>query len=189
MTDGTKLISGHNPAFGRHVDINSYHSEIYASLSSLTFLECFCDYFSLQLNNVIHATCDNKSYATKLNEFISHPYNKLFIHKIEESEAYLVILSCLPANFVITHIKGHQDETKPYHDLTITEKLNVDTDTIAPSCATKPIIIDLPSAPFAIFVKWKYIHLSPHKNNTRSKFRRRSKNVYSSKIWVEFPYH
>ena len=39
LPDGTKLISGHNPEFGRHVDINSYHSEIYASLSSLTFLE------------------------------------------------------------------------------------------------------------------------------------------------------
>jgi len=38
LTDGTKLISGHNPEFVRHVDINSYHSEIYASLSSLTFL-------------------------------------------------------------------------------------------------------------------------------------------------------
>ena len=36
LTDGSKLISEHNPEFGRHVDINSYHSEIYASLSSLT---------------------------------------------------------------------------------------------------------------------------------------------------------
>ena len=45
LTDGTKLILGHNPEFGRHVDINSYHSENYASLSSFTFLECFCDYF------------------------------------------------------------------------------------------------------------------------------------------------
>ena len=45
LTDGTKLILGHNPEFGRHVDLNSYHSENYASLSSLTFLECFCDYF------------------------------------------------------------------------------------------------------------------------------------------------
>ena len=41
LTDGTKLISGHNPEFGRYVDIKSYHSKIYASLSSLTFLECF----------------------------------------------------------------------------------------------------------------------------------------------------
>ena len=83
LTDGTKLISGHNPEFVRHVDINSYHLEIYASLSSLTLLEYFCDYFSLLLNNAIRATCDNKSYVTKLNEFISHPYNKLFIHKIK----------------------------------------------------------------------------------------------------------
>ena len=125
-------------------------------LSSLTFLECFCYYFSLQLNNAIHASCDNKSYVTKLNEFISHPYNKLCIHKIKELEAYLAIISCLPANFVITHVKGHQDETNPYHNLTTAGKLNVDADTISNSCVTKPIKIHLPSAPFAIFVKGKY---------------------------------
>ena len=87
LTDGSKLISGYNPKFGRHVDINSYYSEMYASLSSLTFLECFCDYFSLQLLNDIHATCDNKSYVTKMNVFITNSYTKLFIHKIKESEA------------------------------------------------------------------------------------------------------
>ena len=110
LTDGTKFISEHNPEFGRHMDINSYHSEIYASLSSLTFLDFVCDYFSLPLHNAINANCDNKSYVTKLNEFISHPYNKLFINKIKETEAYLAILSYLPDNFVITHIKGHQDK-------------------------------------------------------------------------------
>ena len=98
-----------------------------------------------------------------MNEFISHPYYKLFIYKIKESEAYLEILSCLPVNFVINHIKGHQDEIKPYHDLTIAEKLNVDADTIAPTCATKPINIHLPSAPFAIYVIGDYIHFPPHK--------------------------
>ena len=69
---------------------------------------------SLPLNNDIHATCDNKSYVTKMNDFISHPYTKLYIHKIKESEDYLAILSCLPTNFVITHIKGHQDGQKSY---------------------------------------------------------------------------
>ena len=157
------------------MDINSYHLEIYASLSSLTFLECFCDYFSLPLKNAIHATCDNKSYVTKLNEFISHPYSKLLIHKITESEAYLAILFCLPANFAITHVKGHQGETKHYHDLTISEKLNLDADTIATSCATKPINIHLP--------------FSTTQKNTRRKFRRQNTKVYSSKIWVELPYH
>jgi len=73
LTDGKKLISGHNPEFGTHVDINSYHSKIYASLSSLAF--------------------------TPVKQ--RHPCN-------------LAILSCLPTNFVITHIKGHQDEQKSY---------------------------------------------------------------------------
>ena len=98
-----------------------------------------------------------------MTEFISHPHNKLFIHKIKESKAYLAILSCLPANFIINHIKGHQDEIKPYNDFTIAEKLNVDADTIATTCATKSINVHLPSAPFAIFVKGDYIHLPPHK--------------------------
>ena len=91
LPDGTKLVSGHNPEFERHVNINS--SKIYWSHASLAFLEYYCDYFSLPLQNKIHATCDNKSYVTKINEFISHPYSKLFIHKIKESEAYLAILS------------------------------------------------------------------------------------------------
>ena len=65
LQDGTKLISGSNLEFGRHIDINLYHSEIYASLASLTIFECYCDYFSLPLNNVIHVDYDNKSYVTK----------------------------------------------------------------------------------------------------------------------------
>ena len=157
------MISGHNPEFGRHVNINSYNSEIYASLSSLTFIECFCDYFSLQLKNDIHATCDNKAYVTKMNYFISHPHTKLSIHKIKESEAYLAILSCLPTNFVITNIKGHQDEQKLYHDSTIVKNLNVGADAIATSCATKSLNTHLPSALFAIYAKGECTHLPPHK--------------------------
>ena len=98
-----------------------------------------------------------------MNQFISYPYSKLFIYKIKESETYLAILSCLPANFVINHIKGHQDEIKAYQDLTIVEKLNVDADTIATTCATSSINVHLPSAPFAIYVMGDYIHLPPHK--------------------------
>ena len=58
LQDETKLVSGNNPGFGRHVDINSYHSKIYASLVSLVFLEYYCDSFFLPLNNTIHVTCD-----------------------------------------------------------------------------------------------------------------------------------
>ena len=97
-----------------------------------------------------------------MNEFQSQPFTKLFIYKIKESEVYLAILSCLPTNFVLTHIKRHQDEQTSYYDLTIAEQLNVDADAIATSCVTKPLNVHLPSAPFAIFVQGDYIHLPHH---------------------------
>ena len=135
MQDGTKLVLGHKPEFGRHADINSYHSKIYPSLSSLTFLEYYCDYFSLTITNTIHTTCDNKSYVTKMNEFIFNPYAKLIIHTIKEYESYLAILSILPVNFDIAQIKGHQDDHKLRKDLANEEKLNIDADKIATTCA------------------------------------------------------
>ena len=144
LTDGTNLNSRHDPEFGRHADINSYHSDKCASLASLTFLECYCDYFSLPLKNTIHTTYDSKSYVTKMKEFISYPYSKLYKHKIKESKAYLAILSILPVNFAINHIKGHQDDVTPNKDLTITEQLNVDADKIATTCAKIPIHIHSP---------------------------------------------
>ena len=122
-----------------------------------------------------------------MNELISHPYSKLFIYKIKESQAYLVILSCLPANFVINHIKGHQDEIKPYQDLSIAEKLNVDVDTIATTCATKPINLHLPSAPFAIYVKGDYIRLPPHERIREVSFEDGAKQFLQTKYrWNSF---
>ena len=161
LPDWTKLVSGHNLEFGRHVAINSYHSEVYASLASLTFLERYCDYSSLPLSNTIYATCASKSYVTKMKEFISNPYTKLFIHKIKEYEAYFVILSTLSVNFAINHMKGHQDNFKLRKDLTIEEQLNINSDKIATTCAKIPLNIHLPSVPLAIYLKEEYIHL-PH---------------------------
>ena len=98
-----------------------------------------------------------------MSEFIYQPHSKFFIHKIKKSEAYLAILSFLPVNFAINHIKGHQDEVKPNKDLTIAEQLNIDAEKIATTCAKIPINIHLSSDPFAIYIKGKYIYLPPHK--------------------------
>ena len=100
--------------------------------------------FYLPLKNTIHVTCDSKLYVTKINEFISHQNSKLFIQKIKESEAYLAFLSILPVNFVINHIKEHQDDVKPSKDLTIAKQLNVDADEIVTTCAKIPINIHPP---------------------------------------------
>ena len=47
LVDGIVIVTGWNLNFGQITTINSYHSKIYESLASLTFLECYCDYFHL----------------------------------------------------------------------------------------------------------------------------------------------
>ena len=160
LVDGTSIVSGWNPDFGQINTINSYHSEIYASLVSLTFLEYYCDYFHLQLLDPIEAYCDNKSYVTKYNELQSNAYSKLFIHKIKEHEAYLALLPLIPKHFHLYHVKGHQGDTKSWDDLAIPERLNIQADLIAMKQAKPPLNIPLPSAPFAIYIHQKYIHLN-----------------------------
>ena len=41
LSDGTAIVSGRNQDFGQITAINSYHLEIYASLTFLAFLECY----------------------------------------------------------------------------------------------------------------------------------------------------
>ena len=65
LTDGAIIVSDWNLDFGQITNTYSYHSEIYASLASFTFLQCYCDYCFLPLFNPIEAYCDNKSYLTK----------------------------------------------------------------------------------------------------------------------------
>ena len=112
LTDGTKIISGWNTDIGQITAINSYHSIIYASLASMTFLECYSDYFYLQLLNPIEAFCVNKSYVTKYNELQSNAYSKIFMHKLKEHEAYHALLEIVSKYFTLFHVKGHQDYLK-----------------------------------------------------------------------------
>ena len=155
LNDGTEIVSDWNPDFGQIGIINLYHSEIYASLASQSFLECYCNYFHLQLLNPIESYCDNKSYVTKYNELQSNAYSKLCIHKRKEHEAYLALLPMISKNFHLYHVKGHQDELKTWEDLTTPERLNIQADLIATKKAKPPLNIPLPSAPFAIYIHQK----------------------------------
>lgn len=99
LLDGTVIVSSWNPDFERIIDTNSDHSEMYAILVSLTFLEFYYDHFSLSLFFIkppIEAFCDKALYVTKLNELTSNKYFKLFIHNIKKCEAILVLLDVIP---------------------------------------------------------------------------------------------
>ena len=123
-------------------------------------MECYFDYFHLQLLNPIEEYCDNKSYVTKYNELQSNAYSKLIIHKIKEHEAYFALLPLIPKYFHLSHVKGHQDNLKSWDELTIPEYLNIQADLIATKKAKSPLNTPLPSSPFAIYIHQQYIHLN-----------------------------
>ena len=160
LSDGTAIVSGWNSDFVQMTDINSHHSERYASVASLTFLERYCNNFSLRLLNHIEEFCDNKSYVTKLNELKSNAYYKLLICKIKEHEAYLALLDIPLKHLHLTQVKEHQDDFKNTAELTTPEQLNIEDDIIATSKVKPPLNIPLPSVPLAIYVNQKYIHLN-----------------------------
>ena len=82
------------------------------------------------------------------------------MHKVKEHEAYLPLLDIIPNNFTISHITRHQDHLTNYKDLIIPERLKIETDKITTCQAKPPINTSLPSTPFAIHVKGKYIYIN-----------------------------
>ena len=61
--------------------------------------------------------------------------------------------------FQLLHIRGHQDEVKTIVELDIPAKLNIEADIEATTKVRTPINTHLLSAPFAIYIKGRYI---PH---------------------------
>ena len=112
LQDSTVIISGWNPDFGRILDNNCYHSEIYASLVSLIFLECYWEYYSLPLSNPIEVFYDNKLYGTNINELNSNEYSKLFMYNIKEREAYIDFFNIIPKHFTVSHVEDHRGHLK-----------------------------------------------------------------------------
>ena len=69
-------------------------------------------------------------------------YRKVSI-ELKEHEAYLALLTMIPANFHLYHVKGRQDESKNWENLTTPERLNVKTDLIATKHAKPPLNIPI----------------------------------------------
>ena len=119
------FILGWNPDFGRLVDINSYHSEIYASLASIGFLACYCELIFFALKSELATFYGNESYVTKISKLTNNSYQSLCIYKLKEDEDYLVLLSIIPLYLKIIHVHGHQDEKKEQSELSTAETLNI----------------------------------------------------------------
>ena len=65
--------------------------------------------------------------------------NETLYNKLKEQDALQTVLSLIPPNFSIRHIKAHQDDNESYNNLTLDAKLNVDANYIATNNVSIPI--------------------------------------------------
>ena len=100
-----------------------------------------------------------KAHVGRLKQFIKDPYMTRGLYKQTEQEAYRIILQIQNPQFQILHVRSHQDEVKTNEELDIPAKLNIEADREATTKARTPINTHLLSAPFAIYIKGRYI---PH---------------------------
>ena len=158
------IASGPIPIYGQQKDIHSYRTEVYASLAVLLFLRYYAEYYSVTVQNKVVAICDNKGYVNKLNYLLDNPKSIASIHKMNESEALILILQNVPNDFSITNIAAHRDDNTNYGDLSMNAQLNVDADYLATKNITLPLNQHLESQPFALYMNGKYIHANISKD-------------------------
>ena len=158
------IASGPIPIYGQQKDIHSYRTEVYASLAVLLFLRHYAEYYSVTVQNKVVAICDNKGYVNKLKYSLDNPKSIAPIHKMNESEALILILQNVPNDFSITHIAAHQDDNTNYGDLSVNAQLNVDADYLATKNITLPLNQHLESQPFALYMNEKYLHANISKD-------------------------
>ena len=157
--NGIIIIRGSNPDFGQLGKMNSYRGEVYASLASQLFIKTYAEYFNVIIDSKIASYYDNKAYVERIKQFIDDPYTCRGLFKQTEQEAYRIILKIQNPQFHLLHVRGHQDDVKTLAELDIPAKLNIEADIEATTKARTPINTQLLSAPFAIYIKGRYI---PH---------------------------
>lgn len=110
LEDGKHIVTCHNTNFGQVNQTLSYIIEVYTSLSTLLFLHHYSKNYKVQLNNTFTALYDNQTYINKLKEMTEDSYYFQNPYKNNESDALTIILQCIPPQFTIHHIYGHQDD-------------------------------------------------------------------------------
>jgi ribonuclease HI len=130
-TDGTRLISCNGPvASHQHT---SYRSEGYGLLSAHCFLQRTMQTYELDSLKEVVIYCDNKSMVRRSGTFPERW--ECYPNRTMDSEWDVLsqIWSTRRQDLAvpICHIKGHQDRTTPYEELSLEAQLNVDADRLA----------------------------------------------------------
>jgi hypothetical protein len=132
LKSGQRLAKGHGITFG--LDPRSYRAENYGCRAAHTFIQLACSYLRRPIpRGSLEFHSDNQGMIKKLQWFASYrmaPYRSVL-----DSEWDLVfsnhrLLSQYPDQPTLKHVKGHQDRSGAYHDLSLSAQLNIEADAL-----------------------------------------------------------
>ena len=164
-TDHLKIASGQGPVDGALSLMSSFRAESTGILHGLIALghvlfslasthSAIRNDPSLFLNDRLAATiqihCDSKSLIHRLREWTTYPTFYPSLGNKCDSDLSLEIVGLITHEYkrssvTFHHVRGHQDEKKPWDQLTWAEKLNVNCDKRATATLLSLPHIDRPS--------------------------------------------
>jgi exonuclease III len=127
---GLRLIGCNGQAPGDNPE--SFRAEGYGLLSVLLFFHHFYRFYHIHDPLPFILYCDNEALIKTLIESMTYKYvtpNSTLSSDWDVLEEIRHHLSIVPSK--LEWIKGHQDDHKPYHKLSLPAKLNVDADALA----------------------------------------------------------
>jgi hypothetical protein len=131
-SQGLRLVSGGGPAPATYP--NSFRSEAYGVLASIRWLyHAFRRFPPLTTTNKIRHYLDNRSVIKRVNSTHQSQQwpNQQLLPEHDVISEIVHSLKSLPVAVELEWVKGHQDETTPYHLLNVPAQLNCDADKLA----------------------------------------------------------
>ena len=130
--DGTILVTGHGTAFGH--DISSFRAEAYGILAPLRFILRTRQFFHIPTpTNTITWWCDSKSLLSRIastSSTIPNPNrSNLADHDLEHTIA--LSFKSATTSFTQQHLRSHQCDNTPLHQLPVPQRLNRIADNLA----------------------------------------------------------
>jgi hypothetical protein len=134
ITVGDRLIiQGQCPVPG--FDPRSYRAEGYGMIGGLLLLRHLCLYCGhLQLLPLHKMYCNNLGLVAKVNKLLSFgsATTQAALHSEFDMLATIHdLLRDVSISPTVSHVKGHQDDHKPYEDPSLPAQLNCDADVLA----------------------------------------------------------
>ena len=128
-----RRIVGRCHLIGPPSSYSAYRAELAGLHSGFLFLLGLCKAHNIQEGRIIVA-CDNKGALQRIARGNIKPQEKHF----DYLSAIVKIISELKISITYTHVDGHKDRVKAFHELTILECMNVQADTHAKVKASIP---------------------------------------------------